>query len=1035
MGACSGPNFGCMSLMNKNDLLDEIYRSVESVILDKQHPATGLLPASTAVNNHGNYTDAWVRDNVYSVFAVWALGMAYRRQGESERSDQLEQCTIKLMRGLLLSMMRQSNKVEAFKTSFAPGDALHAKYNTATGLPVVADNAWGHLQIDATSLYLLMLAQMSASGLRIVRTFGEVDYIQNLVYYISSAYRTPDYGIWERGNKINNGKTEINASSVGMAKAALQALDGFNLFGKHASPRAVVHTVTDAVSLARNTLTGLLPRESLSKEVDAALLSIIGYPAFAIGDPALVERTRNEILSKLAGNYGCKRFLWDGHQTSIEDENRLYYEHSELVNFENIESEWPLFYTYLYLHALFDGNRSLAREYRLKLEELMVECEGKKLLPELYYVPKELVAAEKAKPHSQPRLPNENIPLVWAQSLYYTGLLLDEGMITANELDPLMMRRRSRQHIKTQVALVVLAENDNVKAKLIEHGVMAESLDEIAPVNVISAPQLVQMYSRIGANATLGLSGRPKRRLNLATSQAYEINGEPCLCLSWLQSEDNEYRNFDPCFMAENIKREVAYIKSQWYSNQAAVFTWLVDQRFCDTEHSDELFKMLRELQLRTEFQYVGYASATLAWRAARINSLLIPNVSITPFLPVTSIDLYYMDEGALNISARKILDAFRNGYIENCADQLISLAQNISPETLISTRESGKQITFQYLLDYIYHKAQRMNHWLLARVCFNLLKHNHNDLADALTLLSARNMTLVVESESNNHLVVNSSLTNEDFSAKVRACISSTLEYAMVLEALTVIGAITRIESSLFDGLRSINVHQLLTSCVGCKRQELKRELYSMAALPPSEVFNKIRSVFVSQKELYSRGIGASLDHLELNGKSGLSGDRDWLAWRSERGFATHLDNDFLQSVWNSFAQASILEFGDSFNREYTVHCEEVISSMTAGEVIFAQLIDGITLHLHPVYYKSLVIEALYAFAKFCELNPTAKFANTINFAKVLESAAENFVREKKLENTGERDLDVFLRQSPTSVNRYLTAIFSRLISTDQAA
>ena len=66
-----------------------------------------------------------------------------------------------------------------------------------------------------------MLAQMSASGLRIIKTLGEVNFIQNLVYYIGSAYRIPDFGIWERGNKINNGNPEINASSVGMAKAAL----------------------------------------------------------------------------------------------------------------------------------------------------------------------------------------------------------------------------------------------------------------------------------------------------------------------------------------------------------------------------------------------------------------------------------------------------------------------------------------------------------------------------------------------------------------------------------------------------------------------------------------------------------------------------------------------------------------------------------------------------------------------------------------------------------------------------------------------
>ncbi len=369
--------------MNNAILLDNLYDDIKQIILKRQHPVTGLLPASTAITTHGNYTDAWVRDNVYSIFSVWSLGMAYRRSGEDTRSDELEQSTIKLMRGLLQSMMRQAHKVEQFKHTSHQMDCLHAKYDTATGLNVVEDHEWGHLQIDATSIFLLMVAQMSASGLRIINTIDEVDFIQNLIYYIALAYRIPDYGIWERGNKINNGKTEINASSVGMAKAALQALDGFNLFGKDATPRAIVHTVPDAISRARNTLARLLPRESISKEVDSALLSVIGFPAFAVGDQDLVNKTRDKILSELGGNYGCKRFLWDGHQTEIEDHSRMHYDHSELADFENIESEWPLFYTYLYIQSLFENDSEKAKEYRKTLEALMVTVDGKGLVPEL----------------------------------------------------------------------------------------------------------------------------------------------------------------------------------------------------------------------------------------------------------------------------------------------------------------------------------------------------------------------------------------------------------------------------------------------------------------------------------------------------------------------------------------------------------------------------------------------------------------------------------------------------------------------------
>ena len=68
------------------------------------------------------------------------------------------------MRGLLRSMQMQTDKVEQFKRTQAPRDALHAKYSSVTGKTVVGDYEWGHLQIDASSLFLLALAQMTASG-------------------------------------------------------------------------------------------------------------------------------------------------------------------------------------------------------------------------------------------------------------------------------------------------------------------------------------------------------------------------------------------------------------------------------------------------------------------------------------------------------------------------------------------------------------------------------------------------------------------------------------------------------------------------------------------------------------------------------------------------------------------------------------------------------------------------------------------------------------------------------------------------------
>lgn len=62
------------------------------------------------------------------------------------------------------------------------------------------------------------------------------------------------------------------------------------------------------------------------------------------------------------------RFLRDGYRTPKEDNARLYYERWELRMFENIECEWPLFYSYLILFHLFQGDKVAVSQYAQKLE-------------------------------------------------------------------------------------------------------------------------------------------------------------------------------------------------------------------------------------------------------------------------------------------------------------------------------------------------------------------------------------------------------------------------------------------------------------------------------------------------------------------------------------------------------------------------------------------------------------------------------------------------------------------------------------------
>lgn len=552
------------SRSNSGVRLDHYQRIVYRVIMKHQNPVTGLFPLSEE-NDH-----AWIRNNVYCILAVWGLSMSYKKMADQDedraKTYELEQSCVKLMRGLLMCMMRQKDKVEKFKMTQNSSDSLHAKYSSVTGQTVVSDMDWGHLQIDAISLYLLILAQMTASGLQIIFNLDEVSFVQNLVFYIESAYCTPDYGIWERGDKTNHGLPELNASSIGMAKAALEAMNELDLFGARGGPYSIIHVLADEAQKCQAVLQSMLPRESSSKETDSGILSVIGFPAFAVDDPVLINLTRGNILKKLQGHYGCKRFLRDGYRTPKEDPNRLYYEPWELRVFDSIECEWPLFFCYLILDYCFQGKKELASVYTDMLEEIMIKTEdGIKLVPELYAVPPQLVDEEYKDPGSQTRVALGQSPFLWAQSLYIVGKLLQEGYLAVGELDPLNRRLCAEKKPDVVVQVVILAEDNEIRKKLLEHDIYVQTIAEVAPIEVQPARLLSHLYTYLGRNKKLGLSGRKSRDVGiLSTSKLYSMGDRIFAFTPQFSDMSRNYIASDYELMIDIFKSELNFLKSSW---------------------------------------------------------------------------------------------------------------------------------------------------------------------------------------------------------------------------------------------------------------------------------------------------------------------------------------------------------------------------------------------------------------------------------------------------------------------------------------
>ncbi|KAF1741600.1 hypothetical protein MXB_2506 [Myxobolus squamalis] len=200
---------------------------------------------------------------------------------------------------------------------------------------------------------------MTVSGCNIIFNKNEASFVQNMIFTIERAYRTSDYGFWETGSRFSNIR-ELNSCSIGTAKAALEAANGLNILGPYGDPSCVLFSDPDAHYRNACALKNLLPRESFSKvyqsffiakEIDASLLSIIGFPSFAIDSLKLRQTTLDIIDTKLKGKLGYRRFPLDllgipyaKPQTADQTIN--------IHAFANQESEWPIFYIYQAIHSL-----------------------------------------------------------------------------------------------------------------------------------------------------------------------------------------------------------------------------------------------------------------------------------------------------------------------------------------------------------------------------------------------------------------------------------------------------------------------------------------------------------------------------------------------------------------------------------------------------------------------------------------------------------------------------------------------------------
>ncbi|MFH1511058.1 MAG: glycoside hydrolase family 15 protein [Candidatus Woesearchaeota archaeon] len=299
------------------------------------------------------YSAAWIRDNVYE-----AMGLETSSVHKA----------IKVYQKLLDILRKHEYKID-WAIREKPKHAyqyIHARYNPDTLEEIYED--WGNKQNDAVGLLLFKIGELERKGVKVLRDADDKRIVQKLVHYLASIeyWQDPDNGIWEE-------REELHASSIGACIAGLEQI------------KFIVDVPVELIIKGREALNSLLPRESETKSVDLALLSLI-YP-FNIANEEQREQILKNIEEQLVRNRGLIRYHGD-----------LYYNAKG-------EAEWTFGFPWL---ATIYKKLNKPNKHAFYMMKTLEAMNYKGELPELYY--------------ANSNLYNDNCPLGWAQAMHLVAL-------------------------------------------------------------------------------------------------------------------------------------------------------------------------------------------------------------------------------------------------------------------------------------------------------------------------------------------------------------------------------------------------------------------------------------------------------------------------------------------------------------------------------------------------------------------------------------------------------------------------------------
>ncbi|XP_075622011.1 phosphorylase b kinase regulatory subunit beta isoform X7 [Balearica regulorum gibbericeps] len=826
----------------------------------------------------------------------------------------------------------------------------------------------------------------------------------------------------------------IQGSSVGLAKAALEAINGFNLFGNQGCSWSVIFVDFDAHNRNRQTLCSLLPRESRSHNTDAALLPCLSYPAFALDDEVLFSQTLDKITRKLKGKYGFKRFLRDGYRTALEDKTRRYYKPAEIKLFDGIECEFPLFFIFMIIDGVFRGNPAQVKEYQDLLDPLLQHTsEGCPVVPKYYYVPADFVELEKKNPGSQKRFPSNNGRdgkfFLWGQAVYIIAKLLADKLVSPKDIDPIgryippqdqrnvSMRFSNQGPLENDlvVHVALIAESQRLQVFLNTYGIQTQTPQQVEPIQIWAQKELVKAYFHLGVNDKLGLSGRPDRPIGcLGTSKIYRILGKTVVCYSIIFDLSDFYMSQDVMMLIDDIKNALQFIKQYWKMHGRPLFVVLIREDNIRGSRFNPILNMLAAFRKGI----VGGVKVHVDRVQTLISGAVVEQLD---FLRITETEEAPVFKSLEELDLPKHSKVKRQSSTPNASEleqqpdvnindwknkstyeilQKLNDCNCLASQALLSSvllkREGPNFITREGTvaehMERIYRRAGSKKLWSVVRFAASLLGKLVDSLAPSITNVLVQGKQVTLGAFGQEEEVISNPLSPGVIKNIIyEKCHLQDEREAVVQQELVIhIGWIISNSPELFSGMLKIRIGWIIHAM----KYELKiragdmpaKDLYQMS---PSEVKQLLLDILQPQQQ-----------------------GRSWLNRRQIDGSLNRTPAGFYDRVWQILERTpnGLIVAGKFLPQQPT------LSDMTMYEMNFSLLVEDMLQNIDQPEYRQIIVELLMVISVILERNPELEFQDKVDLDKVVQEAFHDFQKDHSSPNGAENqdDMTAFYNTHP---------------------